>query len=139
MLDLAFALSATAMDADTNFKLMKDTITAFADMYGVSKINYAVITYGEGQRKWMDFQNQPSDFEDMKKTINAIASETGVVALDKALGEAKKLFDGARLQARKVIKWYNTYSECIWEVWDLEPAYGLEIKLVGLARNQINM
>lgn len=135
MLDLAFALSATAMDADTNFKLMKDTITAFADMYGVSKINYAVITYGEEQTKWVDFQNQPSDFEDMKKTISTIVSETGVVALDKALGEAKKLFDGARPQARKVIKWCNNQSECIWEVWDFKPASGLEIKMVGLARN----
>lgn len=102
--DLAFALSATANDADTNFKLMKDTIKSFADMYGVSKINYAVITYGERQRKWVDFQNQPSDFEDMKKTVDDIARETGVVALDKALEEARKLFDGARPQARKVIK-----------------------------------
>ena len=108
MVDVAFALSATATDADTNFKLMKDTITAFADMYGVSKINYAVITYGERRRKWVDFQNQPSDFEDMKKTVGDIARETGVVALDKALEEAKKLFDGARPQARKVIKCYST-------------------------------
>ena len=46
-LDVAFAISATATDAETNFKLMKDTITAFADMYGMSKINYAVVAYGE--------------------------------------------------------------------------------------------
>lgn len=119
MVDLAFALSATATDASTNFKLMKDTITAFADMYGVSKINYAIITYGQSQRKWVDFQNQPSDFEDMKKTVDDIARETGVVALDKGLEEARELFDGARPQARKVINWYSTYCACIWNVVDL--------------------
>ena len=102
--DLAFALSATATDADTNFKLMKDTITSFADMYGISKINYAIIAYGEKQRTWVDFQSQPSDFEDLKKLVDAISRETGVVALDKAIDEARKLFDGARPQARKVTK-----------------------------------
>ena len=120
MVDLAFALSATATDASTNFKLMKDTIISFADMYGVSKINYAVITYGQSQRKWVDFQNQPSDFEDMKKTVDAIARETGVVALDSALDEAKKLFGGARPQARKVIKCYNTYLVQVFGRWGTE-------------------
>ena len=115
MVDVAFALSATAADASINFKLMKDTITSFADMYGVAKINYAVITYGQTQRKWVDFQNQPSDFDDMKKTLDAITRESGIVALDDALEEAKKLFDGARPQARKVMKWYGTYNACIWE------------------------
>lgn len=100
--DLAFALSATASDADTNFKLMKDTITSFADMYGMSKINYAVIAYGERQRKWFDFQSQPSDFEDLRKMLDAISREAGVIALDKALDEARKLYDGGRPQARKV-------------------------------------
>lgn len=104
IVDLAFALSATATDADTNFKLMKDTITSFADLYGMSKINYAVIAYGERQRKWVDFQSQPSDFEDLKKVVDTISREAGVVALDKALDEARKLFDGARPQARKVTK-----------------------------------
>ena len=131
MVDLAFALSATATDASVNFKLMKDTITSFADMYGVSKINYAVITYGQSQRKWVDFQNQPSDFEDMKKTVDAIARETGVVALDKALDEARKLFDGARPQASKVMMVY--YIQCMCSGGEgLKQARGLEIKLVGL-------
>ena len=102
--DLAFALSATAADADTNFKLMKDTITSFADMYGMSKINYAVIAYGETPRRWVDFQNQPSDFEALKKMVDDVSRETGVVALDKGLEEAKKLFDSARPHARKVKK-----------------------------------
>jgi len=131
MVDLAFALSATATDASLNFKLMKDTITSFADMYGVSKINYAVITYGQSQRRWVDFQNQPSDFEDMKKIVDAIARETGVVALDTALDEARKLFDGARPQARKVMKRYSTYNTCVCGVGDFKKACSLEIKLVG--------
>ena len=119
MVDVAFALSATSTDASTNFKLMKDTIISFADIYGVEKINYAVITYGQKQRKWVDFQNQPSDFKDMKKTLDAITRETGVVALDEAIEEARKLFDGARPQARKVMKWCSTYSAYIWDVGDL--------------------
>ena len=101
-LDLAFAISATATDADTNFKLMKDTITSFADMYGMSKINYAVIAYGETPRRWFDFQSQPSDFDALKRQVDAISRVAGVVALDKSLEEARKLFDAARPQARKV-------------------------------------
>ena len=90
------------MDADTNFKLMKDTITAFADMYGMSKINYAVVAYGEKPTKWFDFQSQPSDFDALKRIVVAITRETGIVALDKSLEEARRLFDAARPQARKV-------------------------------------
>ena len=101
-LDVAFAISATATDAETNFKLMKDTITAFADMYGMSKINYAVVAYGEKPKKWFDFQSQPSDFDALKRTVDAVTRETGIVALDKSLEEARRLFDAARPQARKV-------------------------------------
>ena len=100
--DLAFALSATSADANTNFKLMKDTIKAFADMYGMAKIHYAVIAYGQTPRKWFDFKSQPSDFEAFKRTIDEIAREVGIVALDKAVEEARKLFDESRPQARKV-------------------------------------
>ena len=100
--DLAFALSATSADASTNFKLMKDTIKAFADLYGMEKIHYAVIAYGQNPRKWFDFQSQPSDFEALKRTVDGIPREGGVVALDKAVEEAGKLFDESRPQARKV-------------------------------------
>ena len=101
-MDLAFALSAAAADASTNFKLMKDTITTFADMYGMSKIKYSVIAYGQTPRRWFDFQSQPADLEALKRTVDGNPREGGVVALDKALVEARKLFDGSRPHARKV-------------------------------------
>ena len=101
-MDLAFALSATSADANTNFKLMKDTIKAFADMYGMAKIHYAVIAYGQTPRRWFDFQSQPSDFEALKRTVDGIPREGGIAALDKAVEEARKLFDESRPQARKV-------------------------------------
>lgn len=102
VLDLAFALSATAADANKNFKLMKDTISAFAEMYGMSKINYAVIAYGQSPRKWFDFETQPSDLDALRRTVDGIPREGGVVALDKAVEEARKLFDGSRTHALKV-------------------------------------
>ena len=102
MLDLAFALSATSRGADTNFKLMKDTITDFADMYGMSRINYALIAYGQTPRKWLDFQSQPLNLESLKNLVDEIPREGGVVALDKVLEEAKRLFEASRSRARKV-------------------------------------
>lgn len=105
-MDLVFALSATSGDADTNFKLMKDTITDFADMYGMSRINYALIAYAQTPRKWLDFQSQPLNLEALKNLVDGIPRERGVVALDKVLEEARKLFEGSRSRARKVGKIY---------------------------------
>lgn len=113
-MDLAFAISATSADADTTFKLMKDTITSFADMYGMSKINYAVIAYGKAPKKWLDFQNQPSDLKDLKTTVDGIPREGGVVALDKAVEEARKLFDGSRPQALKVRNHSDPVDSGLW-------------------------
>ena len=100
--DLAFAISATAADANANFKLMKDVITSFADMYGMAKVNYALIAYGQSSTKWLDFQSQPADAQALKTTVDGIPREGGVGALDKAIEEARKLFDGSRPHARKV-------------------------------------
>ena len=102
MVDLAFALSATSLDASETFKLMKDTVASFADMYGMSKINYALITYGRASKIWFDLQSQPSDVDALVKMLNRTFRETGVVALDKAIEKARKLFDGSRPPARKV-------------------------------------
>ena len=83
---------------------MKDTITDFADMYGMSRINYALIAYAQTPRKWLDFQSQPLNLEALKNLVDGIPKELGVVALDKVLEEARKLFEGSRSRARKVGK-----------------------------------
>ena len=101
-MDVAFALSATSADAGETFELMKDTIAVFAEMYGMSKIYYALTVFGQTSRIWFDFQSQPPDFDSLLKMLNRTSRMKGVVALDKALEEAGKLFDGSRPPVRKV-------------------------------------
>ena len=57
-------------------------------------------------RKWLDFQSQPLNLEALKNLVDGIPRERGVVALDKVLEEARKLFEGSRSRARKVGKIY---------------------------------
>lgn len=55
ILDVVFVISVIVMDVEINFKLMKDIIIVFVDMYGMLKINYVVVVYGEKLKKWFDF------------------------------------------------------------------------------------
>lgn len=97
-INLGFAISARAAAAYSNFKKMKDTIRNIIDKFGQGKIRYSVITFGTTPSVYLNFSESfPSD-DDLTRHLNNVPLTQGQASLDKALEEAKKLFDATTRQ-----------------------------------------
>jgi hypothetical protein len=104
-LDLAFAVSATAANADNTFAQMKETINSIVEKYGSNKIHYGFIVFGSTASIKVNLGEEfPSD-EKLKNFIASTPRTRGRPSLDNALNEAKTLFEGraARPKAKKVL------------------------------------
>ena len=105
-IDLCFALSATAVDADNIFQLMKDTLKDLIDNYGIGKIRYSVISFGSQANLLLGFDSGISDPIKLKQRISSYSRASGdAPALDKALEMALESFkDGVtRPNAKQVL------------------------------------
>ena len=68
-MNLAFAISARAVDDETNFEKMKDILKAIVQKFGSNRIHYSVITFGDSPITELPFNRRlPSD-EDLERFI----------------------------------------------------------------------
>lgn len=95
-LDLAFALSADALDADRTFNLLKDAVTSIVDKYGKDKVKYAVIVFGANAETRLNFGDLSVDLDGLKNNINNMKRPLGQPNLRKALIEADLVFKRER-------------------------------------------
>ena len=104
MTDLAFALSASGIEANNNFQKMKDIVKSMVVKYGSHKIRYSVIIYGENPSIKLRFSDIFRSDKNLISFIDIIPRTLGVPSLEKALTEAKKVFkESPREKARKVL------------------------------------
>lgn len=103
-LELGFAIAAGSLFADETFKLMKDTISAIIREYGVGKINYGLVVFGDTATIKIRF-NDFTDINNLLQFLSATPKKRSGAAVDEALIEAEKLFSPAnvRPRARKVL------------------------------------
>ena len=103
--DVAFALSSSAVDANENFQQMKDIIKAMVEAYGKQKVHYSLITFGDTPSVKVKFSELFPTDDMLKGFIDAIPRSSGTPALAKALDEARKLFEDAasRENATKIL------------------------------------
>lgn len=103
-LELGFAVSASSIDSDKTFKLMKDTIKATIDDYGIGRVRYGMIVFGDSASIKVNFRDA-YEMNKLKTFIDVIVKEPSGAALDKALEKAKDMFtaSGVRADARKVL------------------------------------
>ena len=87
-MNLAFALSATSLDADRTLGQMKEIMKSMIEKYSLGKIYYSIISFGV---PLINFDNELTK-EDLKETIDQIRKTSGKADLDKTLDEARKLF-----------------------------------------------
>lgn len=101
-MDLMFAISATST---ANFQTMKETINEIVERFGINQTHYSVIVFGVNPYKSIDFGDYFSSKQKLKGFISALSNKPGKPALDKALDEATRGFDGrsARTNVRKVL------------------------------------
>lgn len=105
LLDLSFAISASAQDADETFKLMKEAISSITERYETSKIRYAVFTFGTSVKREVNFTLGLPDPEVVRKALDRASQPSGEPDLQRALEEAKMMFKQApsRPGAKKVL------------------------------------
>lgn len=104
-IDVGFALSATSRDASVTIRLMQESIKFIIDTYGTTNLHYSVMKFDERPQVLVRFANKHSS-EELKEIIEEfIVPSSGSPDLEKALIEAKKLFDeaGARPDAKKFL------------------------------------
>ena len=103
-LDLGFAISTGSSDSAANIQTIKDTVKAIIDRYGKSDIRYSFILFGNSPARIVSFtDSERYSIELLKNRVNGFSRISGA-ALDRALGEAKEMFeDTARPDAKKVL------------------------------------
>ena len=105
LVDLGFALSASASDASKNFDKMKSVINSIIDQYSISRIKYGVVVYGYNATTVIDFQQVFLKEENLKQYLSTVQPASGGSSLERGLTEGKELFEagGTRPNARKVL------------------------------------
>ena len=105
-IDLGFVISATTVSASDTFQRIKDTINTIIDEYGVaSRLRYGLVVFGREAVLKLSFSEESADVNSLKAKITSTQRPDGEPNLQKALEEAKKLFDSevARPGVKKVL------------------------------------
>ena len=104
-LDIAFVVSATAVTADENFKLITSTIESIITEHGIKKHLYAMVVFGKNAKVVLTFGKVTQ--ASLISTIKKAQTPTGQADVVNALKETKKLFflpeGGARPDSRKIV------------------------------------
>lgn len=106
VVDLGFAISATAANAKQHFRKMQEVIKTFIDKYGSHRIAYSVLTFGSTPTIRVRFSDSANSDEVLKQSVENIPQNPGNASLAKALEGAEDLFkasNGARDDAVKVL------------------------------------
>ena len=89
-MDLAFAISANAVQSDANFQKMKDVIDEIVEMFGQERIHYSLIVFGSVPDVKIQFNdNLPTD--ELLKTLKSVDRASGS-ALTATLQKAQEIF-----------------------------------------------
>lgn len=104
-IDLAFAISTSAANADKTFTKMKNTVNAIITKYGMVRLRYAIIPFGTSASTALTFQENSPTPEQLKSYINLIPRRSGEPNLKRAFDEVKRVFDRApsRPNSKKVL------------------------------------
>ena len=103
-IDLGFALSAAAVDAESTFYKMQDAVDMIIKKYGTDQIRYALMVFGTAPSTIVNFGDN-LDQNDLRKSVLEVIRPVGDPDLKKALEEAQKMFNRApeRPEARRVL------------------------------------
>ena len=138
-IDLGFVISATAVSASDTFQRIKDTINTIIEEYGISsRLRYGLIVFGSEARRKLNFTDESADVNSLKAKIMSAQPPAGEPDLQKALEEAKNMFDSApsRPGVKKVLvviidKESTSSPEDVKEA--LTPLEEEEVKIVPVA------
>ena len=91
--NLAFAISATGLEAEQTHTFMKDIIKWIIDTYGTERLEYSVIVYGDSASTEVTFGEIFDSDAELIKAVGSLPRISGVSSLDTALEAAKDQFE----------------------------------------------
>ena len=91
--NLAFAISATGLEAEQTHTFMKDIIKWIIDTYGTERLEYSVIVYGDSASTHVTFGEIFDSDAELIKAVGSLPRISGVPSLDKALEAARDQFE----------------------------------------------
>ena len=101
--DVVFAISATASDAQQTFGVMKDVMKTIFEKHGVERMRLAIIVFGDAVSVRLSFDEEVTELEELKERIDNLPRNTGTPDLNAALVEGNSLLAEARPNAKKVL------------------------------------
>ena len=103
--NLAFAISATGLEAEETHTFMKDIIKWIIDKYGTQRQEYSVIVYGGSASTQVTFGEIFDSDDELIKAVGSMPRVSGAPSLDEALEAAKDQFESPliRPNAAKVM------------------------------------
>ena len=101
--DVVFAISATASDAQQTFGVMKDVMKTIFEKQGVDNMRLAIIVFGDAVSVRLNFDEEVTELEELKERIDNLPRNTGTPDLNAALVEGNSLLAEARPNAKKVL------------------------------------
>lgn len=105
-LDVTFALSATSVQSQKTFVLMRGTIISIINRYGIDRIHYSAIVFGSGiPTTSFDFASNIPDQDELIRKVIRLRKRDGRPDLEQALEEAKRIFElrEVRPNARRIL------------------------------------
>ena len=93
------ALSATAADSEANFKLMKETVSSVIDRYGIGKVRYSVILFGNTIDMTYGFRDNLTHKEELMGVISKLPKRmTGRPAVGAVLRKVVEIFNSGEVR-----------------------------------------
>lgn len=103
---MAFAISATGLEAKETHAFMKEIIKWIIDKYGTQRLEYSVIVYGGSASTQVTFGEIFDSDDELIQAVGSMPRVSGAPSLDKALEAAKDQFESPliRPNAAKVMR-----------------------------------
>ena len=104
-IDLTFALSATSVESDTTYTLMKTSVNSIVQQYGIGRIHYTVIVFGSVVTRAFDFDSSIPDQADLTRRVFRLPKTDGSPDLASALVDVNRVYQlrGVRPNARRIL------------------------------------
>ena len=104
--DLGFAISITDIRANETSENMKDVVKYIVSTQGIANIRYGIILFADSANTYVPFSHTFPDKATLMSLLDTFPAPSGSPDLQKALDEAKSMFDKApsrRPDAKKVL------------------------------------
>jgi len=94
-MDLLLAISTTAIESKDNLLYSKEVIYKIIEKYGIRKIKYSLLTFGQEPYVYFKFNSTFDDADRLKLAIDRSDMKSSGASLQKAMEKSKEVFDEA--------------------------------------------